>query len=189
MGEGTHTSGELSHPPTPPALDIYANLVGKPDGGHVNSFSQPLSTSSIDPPDCTVFCSPVPNSTSCVHEEQVVDKVDVVQPTCAIIYDGCVQESQEEPTMKGDFLPSASHPLYLDMSCDSATFDFPYENSSLDVATFDHSQDTLNVSLSLHYKEDTYFFENPFNLSSVISGNAESEHPCFSSTPFPVIRS
>ena len=53
----------------------------------------------------------------------------------------------------------------------------------MDVSTFDHSQNTTDVSLSLHCGEDTSFFSNPLNLSSVISESAEGEHSCFSSTP------
>lgn len=37
--------------------------------------------------------------------------------------------------------------------------------------------------MSLHCGEDKSFSENPFNLSSVIFGNAESKHSGFSSTP------
>lgn len=81
--------------------------------------------------------------------------------------------------MKDDSLPSAPP----NIPCDSATVDFPCENSFLDVSTSNHSQDTLDVILSLHCGEDTSSFENMSNLSSVISKNTEGEHPCFLSTP------
>ena len=38
MGDHAHTSIELSHPPTPPDLDIYVDLDCKPVGCHVDSF-------------------------------------------------------------------------------------------------------------------------------------------------------
>jgi len=65
-----------------------------------------------------------------MNEDQVVDGVVVVQPTYAIIHDECVQESKEEPAVKDDSLPSAPHPLYLDIPC---------ENTFMDVSTSDHS--------------------------------------------------
>jgi len=63
VGENAHTFVELSHPPTPSAFDIYAYLACKLAGGHVDSFPQPLSLCFIDPPDCTILCSIVPEST------------------------------------------------------------------------------------------------------------------------------
>lgn len=83
---------ELSHPPTPPTLDIYTDLDLKPIGCHVNIFSQPLSSRSVDPLDCTVLCSPVLNSTFIVHEDQFVNRVGVEQPTYVVIYDEYVWE-------------------------------------------------------------------------------------------------
>ena len=118
-----------------------------------------------------------------MNEDQVVDGVGVVQPTCAIIHDEYVQESKEELAVKDDSLPTMPHPLYPNIHCDSATIDFPYENSFLVLSTSNRSQDTLDVSLSLHCGEDTSSYKNPFNLLSVISENTEGEHPCFSSTP------
>lgn len=106
MGEGAHTSIELSHPPTPPTLDICIDLACKPIGFHVVLSSQPSSSSSFDPPDCTVLCSPVSVSTLIFHKDQVVNRVGVEQPTCAIIYDEYVWESKEEPVMKDDLLLS-----------------------------------------------------------------------------------
>lgn len=106
-----------------------------------------------------------------------------MHPACAIIHVECVRESEEEPAMKDDFLPSTRHLLYYGISCDFAAFDFPCENSSMDVSTSDHSQHTPDVSLSLHYEEDIPFSENPFNLSSIIFENAKGEHYCVSSTP------
>lgn len=84
-----------------------------------------------------MFCSLVLDSTSCVHEDQVVDEVGVEQETYALIYDQCVRESEEEIVVKDDFLPSTHHQLYPDITCDSATFDFPSKKSQPDVSTFD----------------------------------------------------
>lgn len=90
MGEHAHTSVELSHPPTPPALDIYIDLACKPIFFHVDSFPQPLSPRSVDPPDCTVLCSSIPDSSPIVNEDQVVDGFCFMKPTYAIIHDDCV---------------------------------------------------------------------------------------------------
>lgn len=81
MGEGARTSIKLSHPPTPPALNVCVDLACKPIGCHVDSFPQPPSPHSIDLPDCSVLCSLILGSTSCVHEDQVVNEVGVVEPT------------------------------------------------------------------------------------------------------------
>jgi len=43
-----------------------------------------------------VLCSPIPNSTLVVHEDQVVIGVDIKKPTCTAIYDEYVWESKEE---------------------------------------------------------------------------------------------
>lgn len=183
VGESTRTFVELSYPPTPLALDICENLACKLAGCHVDLSPQPPSPHSVDPPDCTILCSSVPDSTLVVIEDQVVDRVGFVKQIRTIINDECVWESKEEPMVKDDSLPSVPHPLYLDIYFDYATFDFLGENSSLDVSTFDHSHETMDVSLSLHCRYDTYSSENPSDLSSVISESIEGEHPCFSSTP------
>ena len=183
VGDYAHTSVELSHPPTPPTLDICADLACKLVGCHVDSFPQPPSPHSVDPLDCTILCSSVPDSSPIVNEDQVVNGVSVVQPTYAIIHDEYVQESKEELTVKDDSLLATPHPLYPDIPCDSTTTDFPYENSFPDVSTSDHSQDRSDVNLSLHCREDTPSCQNLSNLSSIISENTEGEHPYFSSTP------
>lgn len=59
----------------------------------------------------------------------------------------------------------------------------PCEKSFPDVPTSDHLQDTSDVSLSLHCREDTSSSENLSNMSFVIYENTEGEHPCFSSNP------
>jgi hypothetical protein len=51
VGDHAHTSIEMSHPPTPPTLDIYADLDRKPVGCHMDLFPQPLSPHSVDPLD------------------------------------------------------------------------------------------------------------------------------------------
>jgi len=96
-----------------------------------------------------------------------------VQPAYAVIHHECVQEFEEELVVADELLLSAPHVLYPNIPCDSAIYDFRCENISLDVSTSDHSQDTSDVSISLHCGEDTYLSENPFNISSVISKNIE----------------
>lgn len=77
VGDGTHLSIELSHPPTPPSLDLCANLADKVIGFHMDLFPQPPSPRSIDPQDCTMLCSVILDFTLIVHEDQVFDEVGV----------------------------------------------------------------------------------------------------------------
>lgn len=139
VGEGARTSVDLSHPPTPLGLNICIDLACKTICCHVDLFHQPLSLRSVDPLNCTVLCSPIPESTLVVHEDRVIDRVDIAQPTCVVIHHECVRESEEELVGKDDLLLFVPHPLYLEISCDYATFDFPCESPSLDVSTSDHS--------------------------------------------------
>lgn len=124
-----HTFVELSHLPTPPALNICIDLSCE-IGCHVDLFPQPPSSLSVDPMDCTVLFSPIPDSTLVVHEDQVVDRVGVVKPACVFIHDECVQEFEEEFAVKDDLLLSTTHPVYSNIPCDSAISGFPYENLS-----------------------------------------------------------
>ena len=108
MGEGAHTFIELPHPPIPPALDICSDLACNPTSCHVDLFPQPLPPHSIYPMDCIVLCSFVLFSTLAVNKDRVVNRVDVVQPTCAIIHDKHVWESKEQSTLKDDYSPYTS---------------------------------------------------------------------------------
>ena len=145
----THMLNCYILPPHLPLISTHIQLTSLPVVTWIHSL-KPASPRSIDPLDYTTLCYSVPNSTLVVNEDQVVDGVGVVQPTCTTIHDECVRESKEEPTVKDDSLPAAPHSLHPDIPCDSATVDFPCENSFLDVSTFDRSQDTLDVNLSLH---------------------------------------
>ena len=126
----------------------------------MDSFPQPLSSHSIVRLDCTILCYSIPDSSPIVNEDQVVNGIGVMQLAYAIVHDECVQESKEEPSVKDDSLPVTPHPLYPDIPCDFATADFPCENPFSDVSTFDHSQDTIDVILSLQCGEDTSSSEN-----------------------------
>ena len=95
MGEHAHTSTELSRPPTPHALDICVDLACNLVGCHMDLFPQPPSPCSVDPPDCTILFSSISDSSPIVNEDQVVDRVGVMQPTYAIIHDECVWISKE----------------------------------------------------------------------------------------------
>ena len=95
-----------------------------------------------------------------------------------------MQESKEA-VVKDDSLTTVPHSLHPDIPCDSATADFPFENSLLDASTSDHSQDTSDVSLSLQCKVDTSSSKNLFDLSFIFLENIEDEHLFFSSTPLP----
>ena len=93
--------------------------------------------------------------------------------------------------MKDDLHLSAHPPLFPEIFGDSAIFDFPCVNLSMDASTADHSQNTLDVSPSFKKREEKFFIENPLDFSSSFSENAEGEHSCFSSTPlfdFQIIR-
>lgn len=75
------------------------------------------------------------------------------------------------------------HLLFPGIFCDSLVSNLSCENSSPDISTSNHSQNTPDVNLSFLYGEDTSFFPNPPNLASFHSRNAEDEHSCFLSTP------
>ena len=68
----------------------------------MNLFPQPLSPHSVDPPDCTMLCSPILDYTLIVHEDQVVNRVGIEKQTCNIIYDEYVWEYEEELAVKDD---------------------------------------------------------------------------------------
>ena len=85
--------------------------------------------------------------------------------------------------MKDDLLLATPHPLFPNIFGDYVIVDFPYENIVLGASTSDHSQNTPDVSPSLHSREDASVFANPFSISSVFFENVDGEHFCFSSTP------
>lgn len=120
-----------------------------------------------------------------MNEDQYVDGVGVMQPTCTIIRDECVRESKEEPIVKDDSLLAMPPLVHLDIPCDSTIDGFPSKSPFLDVSISDHSQGMSDVSLSLQCREDTSSPGNSFNLSSIIIENIEGENLCFSCTPLP----
>ena len=79
MEEHAHTSIQLSHPLTITTLNFYGDLVGKPMGCHTHLLPQPSSPCSVDPPDFTVLCFSIMDSTPIVNEDQAINKVDVAQ--------------------------------------------------------------------------------------------------------------
>lgn len=85
--------------------------------------------------------------------------------------------------VKDDLLRSLPRPLFPDIFHDYSTYVPSFENSSLDVSTSNHSQNTWDVSLSFDCREYKSFFPNSPNLSSFISGNIEGENSCFSLPP------
>lgn len=183
VGYHAHNSVELSHPPTPSTLEICTDLACKPVGYHVDSFPRSLSFHSVDPLDCIVFCSTIPYSSPVVNEDQAIDGVGVMHPTYAIIHDECVWESKEKPAVKDDSLVAIPHLLHLDIPCDSSTTDFPCKNQLVAASTSYHSQDILDVSISLQCEEDTSSSKNMFNWSIIFLENRKGEHLCLSSTP------
>lgn len=176
-------SVEFSHPLTPPTLDICTDLARKLVGCHVKLFSQHSSSNSIDPPDCIVLCSPIPDSTFIVREDHVVDGVGVEKPTSAIIFYEYVWEPEEELAVKHDLLLFSPYLLFPNIFCDFSISNLSCENSSSNVFTSDHSQNTSDVSLSFDCREDTSFFFILTRLSSFLFENLEDEYFCFSSTP------
>jgi len=53
---------------------------------HMHLLPQPSSQRYVDPPNCIVFCSFILDSTPIVNKNQVIDGVDVAQPTYIVIY-------------------------------------------------------------------------------------------------------
>lgn len=131
-------SVELSHHPTITTLNFYAYLVGNPMGCHMHLLPQPPSLHSTDPPDCTVLCSSIPDSTPVANEDQAIDGFDVAQPTRALIYDEYDWEYEHQPTVKDELLLSVPPPLFPDIFGDYSIFDSPCVNSSMDASTSDH---------------------------------------------------
>lgn len=156
---------QMSHPPNTTSLDIFIDLVSKPGGCHVDLFPQPSSFCFIDPTDCNVLCSSILTSTLVVNKDK------------------CVWEFQEEPTVKDESLPSVIHLLYPEIPYDSATFHSPYENSFLNVSTSNHSQETPDFSLPLHFGEETSSFKHLSHMSYVFSESTKGENPCFAYNP------
>lgn len=183
VGEHAHKLVQLSHPPTLTTLNFCLDLVGKSMSYHMHLLPQPQSPRCVDLSDCTVLCSSILESTLVVSEGQAIDGVDVAQPTCIVIYNKYDCGSKHEPVVKDDLLLSAPPPHFLDIFGDYAISNFPCVNSSTNASTFDHSQNTLDVSLSFDNEEEKSFIENPLDFSSTFSGNTEGEHSCFSLTP------
>lgn len=123
------------------------------------------------------------DSTYVVHEDQFIDEVGVEKPNCAVIFYEYVWKSKEEPVVKDELLPSAHHPRFPDMFCDSTISSFSSENSYPYVYTSDHQHNTQDVNPSFECGEDTTFFLNPPNLSSFLSRNSKGEKFYFSLTP------
>ena len=48
---------------------------------------QPPYSYSDDPPDDTTLCSSIPDSTLVVNEDQAIDEVGVLKPTCVVIHE------------------------------------------------------------------------------------------------------
>lgn len=98
-------------PPTLPAQDFSAYLAGKRDSYHMVSYPQTLSSSSFHPKDFGAFCSSLLGSTCDVHEDQVLDRVGVGQPTYATIFYEYVWDIEQEYVVKDDLVLSAHRPL------------------------------------------------------------------------------
>jgi len=178
VGEHAHTSFQLSHPPNITSLIFHADLVVKPMDCHMHVLPQPLSSCSVDPLDCTVLCSSIPESTHVVNEDQAINRVGVAQPTCAVICD-----PKHQPVVKDDSLPSMPPPLFLDIFGDFIIPNFARVSPLIDAPIVDHSQNTPDVSPSFDNGEENSFIEHPPDSSSAFSRNAEGECSCFSSTP------
>lgn len=174
---------QLLHASTLTTLNFYIDMVGKPMGCHMHLLPQPSTPHSFDPPDCVVLCSPIPSSTPIVNEDQAIDRVDVAQPTCIVIYNEYEWESEHQPGVRDDLLLSTPPPLFPDIFGDSVILYLPYVNSSTDTSTSDHLQNPPDAIPSFDNGEEKFFTENLLHFSSTFSKNAEGEHSLFSSTP------
>lgn len=90
----------------------------QPDDCDEVLYPHPQSFSPSNPPYCDVLCSIVSNLTCDVHEDQVLNGVGIMQPTCDIIHDDYVGELIAEPesTKKDDSIPSTPLLHHSDIS-------------------------------------------------------------------------
>lgn len=56
-------------------------------GCHMSVLPQPSSSYSDDPPDCTVFCSLILDSTLIVNKDQSIDGDGVTQTICVVMHE------------------------------------------------------------------------------------------------------
>ena len=115
-------------------------------GFHMYFVPQPSSLYSDDPWDCIVLSSSILNSTPIVKEDQAIDGFGVAQPTYVVIHEEYEWELEHQSLAKDDFLLSEPPPCFLDIFGDSAIFDFPCINPSIDVSIVDHSKNISDVS-------------------------------------------
>jgi len=132
---------------------------------------QPPSSYSDDPPDDTVLCSSIPDSTVIVNEDQAINGVGVALPTCTIIHEEYDWELEHQHSAKDDSLLSEPPPLFPNIFGEPAIHDFARVSSSTDVPIVDHSHGTMDVSPSSENGEDKLFIENPLDLSFSFSEN------------------
>jgi len=86
-GDHVPTFVQLSHSPNISSLNFRLDLVVSPSSCHMHFVPQPLSSYSTNPPNNTVSCSSILDSTLVVNEEQATNEVGVAQPTCTIIHE------------------------------------------------------------------------------------------------------
>ena len=117
---------------------------------------QPPSSYSDDPPNDIILCSSISDSTLVVNEDQAINGVGVAQPTCIVIHEEYDLESENQPEVKDDSLLSTP-PLFLpDIFGDSSIPDFTCVYLFANALIIDHSQDSLDVSLSSVKKRTIY---------------------------------
>ena len=69
-------------------------------GCHMHVLSQPSSSCFADPPDCTILCSSISNSTHVVNKDQAINGVGVSQLACVVIHEEYDGEPKHQPVMK-----------------------------------------------------------------------------------------
>jgi len=183
VGEHEHTFFEQSHPPNITPSDFRADLVVSPIPHHMYFVPQPPSSYSDQPPDDTVLCSSIPESTLFLNEDRSINGVGVSQPTCDAIQEECDCEFEHPPTVEDHPYLSVPPPFSPDILDDPTIPNSSCVSSSTDEPIVDHSRDTPYVIPSSDNREYQSFIENPLDLSFVFSKNAEDEYYCFSSTP------
>jgi len=139
VGEQAHTYVQLSHPSNITSLNFHADLVAKPIGSHMHVLPQPPSWCSADPPNCIVLCSSIMDSTFIMNEDQVINRVGVAQPTCAIIHEEFDWEIEHQTSAKDDSLVSEPPPFFPNIFGDPAIHDFACASSFMDALIIDHS--------------------------------------------------
>lgn len=166
VGVHEHTFFQLPRPPEIAPSNFHVDLVVSPIPHHMYFVPQPLSSYSDHPPDDTVLCSSILDSTLVLNEDRSIDGVDVTQLTCFGIHEEHDREFEHPPPIGDHPCLSIHHLFFLDILDDPTIPDFSCASPSLHAPIVDHSKDTPDISPPSDKGEYQSFIENTLDLSS-----------------------